>query len=127
VKLNRFEALGCMSYPGYNPNADTVAALAQQLVDSAALVSIVINHLSGGDFADLPCDEQAAVHGSAHMVICDLLTELGARYQAADIATATAVLEAAIDTIAENIFAEDGPCLGCEGRGHAGRYRAKRR
>jgi hypothetical protein len=127
VKLNRFEALGCMSYPGYNPSGDSVAALAQQLVDSAALVSFVINHLSGGEFADLPSDEQLAVYGSAHMAICDLLTEIGARHQAADIATATAVLEDAIDTIAENIFAEDGQCLGCEGRGHLGRYRAKRR
>ena len=116
-----------MSYPGYNPSDDTVAALAQQLVDSAALVSIVINDLSGGEFADLSCDEQVAVHQSAHMAICDLLTELGARHQAADIATATAMLEDAIDTIAENIFAEDGQCLGCEGRGHVGRYRAKRR
>ena len=116
-----------MSYPAYNPSGDTIAALAQQLVDSAALVSILINHLSGGEFADLPCDEQVAVHGSAHMAICDLLTEIGARYQAADIATATAVLEDAIDTIAENIFAQDGECLGCEGRGHVGRHRIRRR
>jgi hypothetical protein len=127
VKLNHLEALGCMSYPAYNPSDDTVAALAQQLVDAAALVSILINELAGGEFADLPCNGQAAVYTSTHMAICDFLTELGARHQAADIATATAVLENAIDTIAENIFAEDGQCLGCEGRGHLVRNRAKRR
>ena len=51
------------------------------------------------------------MHSSAHMAICDLLTELGARHQAADLATATAVLDDAIETIAENIFAEDCGCL----------------
>ena len=116
-----------MSYPGYNPSGDTVAALAQQLVDAAALVSLLINHLGGGECADLSCDGQVAAYGGAQMAICDLLTELGARHQAADNATATAVLEDAIDTIAENIFVEDGQWLRCEGRGHLGRYRPKRR
>ncbi len=127
MKLGRFAALGCMSYPAYDPRGDTLAALADQLVDTAALISIVVNHLGGGEFAELPHEEQVTVHAGVHMAICDLLTELGARHQAADIATATAVLADAIDTIAENIFADDGQFLGCEGRGHAIRRRAKRR
>jgi hypothetical protein len=116
-----------MSYPAYDPSGDTVAALANQLVDSTALVSILLNHLSGGEFADLPCDEQLTVHAGVHMAICDFLTEVGARHPAADIVTATAVLEDAINAIADSIFTADGQCLGCEGRDHRVRYRAKRR
>jgi hypothetical protein len=127
VKVTPLEALGWMSYPVYDPRGDTIAALADQLVDAAALVSILVNHLGGGDFAELPCDEQVAVHRGVHMAICDFLTELGARHQAADIATATAVLSDAVDTVAENIFTDDGRCLGCEGRGHLGRSRPTRR
>ncbi len=116
-----------MSYPAYDPRGDTVAALADQLVDSAALISIVVNHLGGGEFADLPHEEQITVHAGVHMAICDFLTELGARHRAADIASATAVLADAIDTIAENIFTDNGQSIACEGRGHRVRYRIDRR
>jgi hypothetical protein len=115
-----------MSYPAYDPDRDTLVTLADHLLGSTALVSIIINHLSEGEFADLPPHDQIAVHGDVRMAICDFLTELGARHPAGDIATATAVLADAITTIAENIFTDDGQCLACEGRGHIARYRRKR-
>jgi hypothetical protein len=115
-----------MSYPAYDPDRDTLVTLADHLLGSTALVSIIINHLSDGEFGDLSPQDQIAVHGDVRMAICDFLTELGARRPAAEIATAIAVLEDAITTIAENIFSDDGQCLDCEGRGHIARNRARR-
>jgi hypothetical protein len=115
-----------MSYPGYDRRRDSIAALADDLLGCAAIVSMIVNHLSDREFADLPRVEQIAVYSDAMMMICDVLTEVGARHPAADIATAVRVLEDAVNTIGEGVFGEDGQCLACEGRGHVVRYKERR-
>lgn len=116
-----------MSYPAYDPDRDSLVVLADHLLGSAALVSFMIGELSGDEFSELAAHDQRAVHGAARMAICDFLTELGARHPAADIATATAILEDAMRAIAENIFPEDAHGFVCEARGHLRRYRPSRR
>lgn len=115
-----------MSYPAYDPDRDTLAALADHLLGSAALVSFLIGEFSGGDFSELASRDQNAVQANVHMAICDSLTELGARHPATDLATATTILKDALKAIAELIFPEDGVGFLCERRGHIGRYRPRR-
>ncbi len=115
-----------MSYPAYDPDRDTLAALAGHMLGTAAIVSFLISEFSGGDFSELAPLDQNAVHNNVHMAICDSLTELGARHAAIDIATAATILHDALKAIAESIFPEDEGFL-CERRGHVGRYRPRRR
>src|SRR5581483_3402194 len=96
-EFRRLEALRYMSYPAYDPDRDTLAALADHMLGCAAIVSFLISEFSGGDFSELAPLDQDAVHSNVHMAICDSLTELGARHAPIDIATAATILHQALE------------------------------
>lgn len=115
-----------MSYPTDHPDGDLLSTIAMQLLGMTALISIIINQMTELDATELSGPELLQVHHDTRFVLREMLDELGARHPAADIASASAIIDEVIAMIADNVFTEDGKCLECESRRHPSCLNARR-
>jgi hypothetical protein len=115
-----------MSYPTDHPDGDLLSTIAMQLLGMTALISIIINQMAELDASELSGPELLQVHHDTRFAIREMLDELGARHPAAEIASASAIIDDVIEMIAESVFIEDARCLECESRRHPRRPNAKR-